>query len=74
MTARKECGLFIEFFKELKKNRGAVLGLCLILFFSLIALFAPLIAPHSPSELFDNALRLPPIFSEYSNMFRYFLI
>jgi ABC-type dipeptide/oligopeptide/nickel transport system permease subunit len=64
MTARKECGLFIEFFKELKKNRGAVLGLCLILFFSLIALFAPLIAPHSPSELFDNALRLPPIFSE----------
>jgi ABC-type dipeptide/oligopeptide/nickel transport system permease subunit len=64
MAYRPDRGLIIEFFKELKKNKGAVAGLALIVFFSIVAIFAPLIAPHSPSELFDNALRLPPIFSE----------
>jgi len=36
----------------------------LIIFFVLLAIVAPLVAPHDPTILFEDALRLPPIFSE----------
>lgn len=63
MSYEHHHGLFYEFIKQLKKNKGALIGLGLISIFSLIAIFASFIAPHSPSELFDNALRLPPAFN-----------
>lgn len=54
-------------FHEIKKNRGALFSLLLIISLCLIALFAPLIAPHDPTKIFDNALRLPPAFTEGGN-------
>lgn len=53
-----------EFWVSFSANRGAVIGLVLILFFVFLAIFAPLLAPHSPSELQESALRLPPAFYE----------
>lgn len=53
-----------EFWHDFSKNKGAVLGLLLIIFFILVAVFAPLLAPHSPSELFEGALRIGPAWTD----------
>jgi ABC-type dipeptide/oligopeptide/nickel transport system permease subunit len=53
---------FLEFWSHFKQNRGALIGLILIVLFLLIGLFAPLLAPHTESEIFSQALRLPPVF------------
>lgn len=53
-----------EFWNHFKQNKGAVVGLALIIAFVIIAIFAPLLAPYDPTLLQDNALRLPPIWAE----------
>mgnify|MGYP003673146524 FL=1 len=53
-----------EFWNHFKQNKGAVVGLGLIIAFVVIAIFAPLLAPYDPTLLQDNALRLPPIWAE----------
>ncbi|MFA6238638.1 MAG: ABC transporter permease subunit [Bacteriovorax sp.] len=53
---------FSELYFELKKNRGAMLGIMFILFSLFIAFLAPILAPHNPTEVFPDALRLPPSF------------
>lgn len=47
-----------------KKYKGASIGLFFIFIFLLIAIFAPLLAPHDPKILFTDALRLPPIWND----------
>lgn len=51
---------WLEFWDVFKRNRGAVIGLALIVIFSVVALAAPLLAPHSPQEIFPDALLLKP--------------
>lgn len=53
---------FSELYFELKKNRGAMIGIVIIILSLFIAFLAPLIAPHNPTEVFPDALRLPPSF------------
>ncbi len=60
-----------EFWDTFCKNKGALMGLGIIVFFVAIALLASYIAPFSPSELQENALRLPPAFLEGGDS-RYF--
>lgn len=55
---------FKELYFELKKNRGAMIGIIFILMSIIVALLAPLLAPHNPAEVFPEALRLPPSFVE----------
>jgi ABC-type dipeptide/oligopeptide/nickel transport system permease subunit len=50
-----------EFWRSFRLNRGAVGGLVLIVVFVLVALFAPLLAPHDPSQVFSDQLRVPPV-------------
>jgi ABC-type dipeptide/oligopeptide/nickel transport system permease subunit len=50
-----------------KQNRGAVIGLYIVILVSVIALLASWIAPYTPTELFPSALKLPPVWSEGSN-------
>ncbi len=52
-----------ELYFELKKNRGAMIGVVIIFLATIIALFAPLLAPHDPTLIYSDALRLPPSFS-----------
>ncbi len=54
----------IEFWYLFRQNRGAVIGLALVLFISLVALVAPLIAPYEPITVFDSALKLPPFWAD----------
>lgn len=60
-----------DLWNELRKNKGALLGLGVISFFIFISIFAPLLAPQSPFDIQDGALRLPP-FSNLNGV-RFFL-
>lgn len=51
-----------ELFFELKKNKGSMIGIFIITFLVLVALFAPLIAPFDPTLINSDFLRLPPRF------------
>ncbi|WP_296202093.1 ABC transporter permease [Psychrobacter sp. UBA3962] len=44
------------------RNRGAVLGLLILVLMVIVALLAPSIAPHDPYELFTGKEQLPPSF------------
>ncbi|GAA4025843.1 ABC transporter permease subunit [Actimicrobium antarcticum] len=50
-----------ELWNYFSQNRGAVIGLVVVLLLVLIALSADLIAPHSPIEQFRDATLAPPM-------------
>jgi peptide/nickel transport system permease protein len=43
---------------RLRHDKTALLGTAIVLFLIAIAIFAPLIAPHNPTQIFDNGLML----------------
>ncbi|CAG9297316.1 dipeptide ABC transporter permease DppC [Celerinatantimonas diazotrophica] len=49
-----------EFWFYFRQNKGAVAGLLYIIIIILFALFAEVIAPHSPIQQFQNAFLTPP--------------
>ena len=57
-------GRFGEFWYYFSENRGAVAGLWVFIALVVIALFAPLIAPHAPNQQYRDALLTPPFWQE----------
>ena len=55
---------FTEFWHYYSMNTGAVIGLVVFAALVLVAIFAPLVAPHSPDEQFRDALLTPPAWQE----------
>ncbi|MGE0616696.1 MAG: ABC transporter permease subunit [Bacteriovoracia bacterium] len=53
-----------EFWYFFRQNRGAVIGLVLIVCFVGLAILAPLLAPADPAEIFAGKLRLAPVWGE----------
>lgn len=53
-----------EFWFYFSENRGAVAGLWVFTALVAIALLAPFIAPHSPTEQYRDALLVPPLWQE----------
>ncbi|MDB5612429.1 MAG: transporter permease subunit [Devosia sp.] len=53
-----------EFWHYFSQNRGAVIGLIVLLIMVLIALFAPVLAPHAPELQYRDALLKPPAWQE----------
>jgi dipeptide transport system permease protein len=53
-----------EFWYYFSENRGAVIGLWIFLALVVIALLAPLIAPHLPFGQYRDATLLPPFWQE----------
>jgi len=51
------------FWSAFSENRGAVFGLVVIAGVLFLAIFANVVAPHSPIVPFDNSARIPPIWS-----------
>ncbi len=51
----------LEFWHYFKQNRGAVIGLMIVALLCLSAVFADLIAPHSPIEQYRDATLTPPV-------------
>jgi dipeptide transport system permease protein len=60
----KPPGALKAFWSAFSENRGAVIGLAVVMFVVLAALFAPVLAPYNPLEQFKGATRLPPIWSD----------
>ncbi len=61
-----------ELFFELKKNKGSMIGIIIIILATIVALFAPLIAPHDPTHIYTEYLRLPPSFTVGGNPLFFF--
>jgi dipeptide transport system permease protein len=53
-----------EFWHYFSMNKGAVLGLVVFALLVLVAIFAPLIAPHLPNEQYRDSLLTPPSWQE----------
>jgi len=60
--------MFKEFWFYFSENRGAVAGLIVFVALVLVAIFAPVIAPHSPFQQYRDAILLPPAWLEGGNM------
>jgi len=58
----------IEFYKQFKKNKSALVGLYIITILIFLAIFAPLLAPYDP--LIQNLANrtIPPVWSEGGSM------
>lgn len=56
-----------ELWNDFCRNRGAVIGLAIIIALVLLALLADVIAPHSPIEQFRDATLVPPMWQVGGN-------
>ncbi|MES2854534.1 MAG: ABC transporter permease subunit, partial [Bdellovibrionota bacterium] len=61
-AARRE--VIREFWYFFRQNRGAVVGLVLVLIFTFMAVFAPLLAPYDPTFINDGVFTQPPMWEE----------
>ncbi len=66
-TTLKRPSALAEFWHYFSENRGAVIGLWVFFALILLAVFAPLIAPHDPTSQARDALLLPPAWAEGGN-------
>jgi oligopeptide transport system permease protein len=64
---RKERSLWADAWRRLRKNKAAVASIVVILFFALVALFAPLIAPYNPIEQESGNGLHPPAWVQTDN-------
>lgn len=55
---------FKVFVQAFVRNKGAVLGLLVLVTMIVVAIFAPTIAPHDPFKLYTGQEQLPPFFVE----------
>ncbi len=53
-----------EFWSAFSENRGAAIGLALVVIIIFVAVFADFIAPYSPLEQYRDAVRAPPIWAQ----------
>ncbi|MHB1108962.1 MAG: ABC transporter permease subunit [Devosia sp.] len=53
-----------EFWYYFSVNKGAVIGLWVFVVTVLIAVFAPVLAPHSAEQVFSKSILVPPVWQE----------
>jgi dipeptide transport system permease protein len=53
-----------EFWFYFSENKGAVIGLYVFIALVIVAVFAPIIAPHSPFQQYRDAILVPPSWME----------
>ncbi|MBB4304455.1 dipeptide transport system permease protein [Rhodobium orientis] len=63
-TQNATVALLKEFWFYFRENRGAVVGLFVFAALVVVALLAPLLAPHDPIHQYRDALLLPPFWQE----------
>ncbi|HMG51550.1 MAG TPA: dipeptide ABC transporter permease DppC, partial [Inquilinus sp.] len=66
-VATKPPGPFIEFWRSFSANKGALGGLIVIVVIALVAIFAGVIAPHSPIDQDRTAFLVPPFWQAGGN-------
>ncbi len=55
---------FAEFWYYFSESRGAVIGFWFFVFLVVLAIFAPLLAPHAPNAQYRDAVLVPPFWQE----------
>jgi dipeptide transport system permease protein len=55
---------FIGFWRAFRENRGAVVGLIIVVTMICVAIFADFLAPHDPIEQYRGFTKLPPFWME----------
>ncbi len=60
----KRPSAFGGFWNSFSENRGAVIGLCVVIAIVIIAIFAPALAPYNPLEQFKGQTKIPPFWAE----------
>jgi len=55
---------FSEFWYYFSENRGAVIGFWFFILLVILAVFAPLIAPHAPNAQYRDAVLVPPFWED----------
>ncbi len=56
--------MLAEFWHYFSQNKGAVVGLAILILLVLVAVFAPLLAPHNPIEQYRDMFLTPPFWQE----------
>ena len=56
--------MIADFWFYFRQNRGAVIGLAVFILLVLVAIFAPILAPHDPTQQYRDALLVPPVWQE----------
>jgi len=56
--------MLTEFWHYFRQNTGAVIGLVVFVLLVLVAIFAPVLAPHEPNQQYRDALLTPPFWVE----------
>lgn len=64
---RPSRSLMADAWYRLLRNKASVLGMVIIIFFGLVALFAPVIAPHNPLQINSGKGFLPPAWVKRSS-------
>ena len=64
ISLNKRPSAIAEFWHYFSENRGAVIGLWVFAALILLAVFAPLIAPHDPTSQARDALLVPPFWQD----------
>lgn len=65
ISTRRTRGLWSDAWRRLKQNRAAVVGLAYICFMIVVAILAPLLAPHDPNTIPPDAFsNTPPIWMD----------
>lgn len=67
LFTRKPANLYQDAWNRLLKNRGAVAGMVVILFYAIVAIFAPILAPHNALEIFPENSYRPPMWMHSDN-------
>jgi dipeptide transport system permease protein len=52
------------FWAAFRENRGALIGFVVVMFIVALAVFADVVAPHSPVEQFREAVKAPPVWED----------
>jgi len=60
--------MLAEFWYYFRQNRGAVIGLIVFVTIVVLAIFAPVVAPHLPDQQYSDALLTPPAWAQGGQM------
>src|SRR3954464_11832142 len=60
-------GRFAEFWLGYARNRGAVIGLGIVVLLALLAIFANVVSPHPPNEQYREFTLTPPAWDDGGN-------
>ncbi len=67
VITRKPASLYQDAWNRLLKNKAAVASMFIVGFFALVAIFAPLLAPHNALEIYPSNSYRPPMWIQSSD-------